>query len=326
MTENTYLVFVHDDESWYLPYTVNQAVRSLPGATVCLIGSASARRSLNHYPALSRQVWFIPAESVASSQQREFTAHYRHLSTSSERFELFCWTRWFRVRRWMEENRIGQAAYVDSDVIVYAGAAARLFRSPATSVGVRQTDCALLIPAQEHGTFKWAVMGHTSRWSLDALDTFCEFAIDSYRNDARFGQYLEKHRWHERTGAAGGICDMTGLYLFCRGRGGRIENLALPTNGSVFDVCIAAADNYDAYEYMMSGGVKWTERTSAGRRAIRAAFPNDPVELLSVHCQGASKRLIPDYCSFELPRPSLRHLALSQARRTVGPLKRQLFG
>jgi hypothetical protein len=87
------IVFVHQGNSWYLPYTLRQAVSVSPSPqAVALLGDTAPGGG----------VATMPLEQLGSPRGDQFLKRYEHMSNHPERFERFCWLRWFYVLRYME--------------------------------------------------------------------------------------------------------------------------------------------------------------------------------------------------------------------------------
>jgi len=80
MWENTKIVFIHNGNSWYLPYALNQARSANGNSDVVLIGNCDAHA----------KVQLVPLESLRDRRSDAFRSHYQHRSPNGEEFELFC--------------------------------------------------------------------------------------------------------------------------------------------------------------------------------------------------------------------------------------------
>jgi hypothetical protein len=105
----------------------------------------------------------------------------------------------------------------------------------------------------------------------------------------------EKWDWHRTTGTAGGVCDMTMLYLWAQNRND-VVNFASPLGGGVFDYNINSAENTQSGEYETWLGKKkivFRDGKPYGRRCEDGAI----VRFRSLHFQGAAKSQMERYAA-----------------------------
>ena len=193
-----------EGKSWYLPYALEQA------------RSANRRQNGN---ANQREGRFQETSGLnrlrqlqENSRDEDFLRRYRHRPSNGERFEVFCWLRWFSLLEYMR-GRSWSVWYLDSDVLLYSGIDEI---HAAYSPGL--TDCGFLIPrAGIHVVRVGATM--PMRVILDGNGLWRDFVISQlgpFKKESISQLYEEKWAHHVRTGSPGGICDMTTLYLFWR--------------------------------------------------------------------------------------------------------------
>jgi hypothetical protein len=272
----TSICFIHDRANWYLKYVINQAVSTNEGREVVLIGSPSVQY---------QGCCTVDIEKYKNCKQAlEFSRVYQHMSPNSYEFESFCFLRWFYLLAYMCEFEIDFVVYLDSDSLLFSK-----LDEIMEWIG-KPYKCGYLIPEQSYESNYWVGSGNASYWTREMLQKYCAFILQSYVEKKYLDCYMKK--W--KSSAAGGICDMTAMYLFWLENGNDICNLATSREGAVFDLNINTTMNYYKEEYMKRFGIKKIQH-----------FKNKPVFLLQtnqekiivhvVHFQGMAKVYIPKY-------------------------------
>ena len=275
---DTQIVFIHQGNSWYLPYALYQAQTVNSDRPISLLGNGQSWRGIKR----------IPLTDLESEAIRQFRANYQHLSSNPPEFELFCWLRWFYLYNYLQKNHIPAVLYLDSDALLYSSLEEIKHGYPHFS-----DYCALSVPQQATQPFIWSASGHVSYWTKESLGDFCQFCLDSFSHGQTLTRYQEKWDWHCQHQKPGGICDMTTLYFFWEIHQPKILNLAKSYQGQVFDHCINLGENYEKQQYQIHQGIKRLEFI----HNIPYFFPQNPnrpgdrVHLL--HCQGPAKTLMP---------------------------------
>jgi hypothetical protein len=271
----TPIIIFHQSRSWYLPYVLHQARAACPSSEVVLASELPVRS----FP-------LLPLKNFETSKRAtEFRRCYQHMSMNPERYELFCYLRWFYLLEYMQMCGLKRALHLDSDFLLYSS-----IEELARSHPIRAGEAALSIPYQSHESLVWLASGHISLFTVEALDRFCNFASASFTEERWLSQY--RHKWKHH-GAAGGICDMTTLYLFCREDPGAVVNLAEERCGAVVDLKFNSSANYRADEYQLRDGVKRVELQCSKPVIFRQ--DGRPVRALGLHFQGSNKLHIPRY-------------------------------
>lgn len=111
---------------------------------------------------------------------------------------------------------------------------------------------------------------------------------------------LERFRvkWthHQNARLTGGVCDMTGLHAFARGRPNYIANLLTPTIYGVVDNNINFGGNIRHNEFHTQFGIKQV-RFREGLPFFVEQRSGDMVPALVIHFQANAKRLMRGYAS-----------------------------
>jgi hypothetical protein len=252
VTERPNIVVVHDGSQDYVRLALE-----------------TARRSGNRPSQLSF--------ADKSASQIDFEQRWRQMSNYDRRFDLLCMTRYFVIQKAMHDQGLDYVFDLDSDVLAFDDM--DVFRA-------RHLDgvfCGLHMPQSQPG-LRYSFGAHTSYWTRDAIDDFCVFLLNFYEEVPQAAQ--EKWDWHRSTGAPGGVCDMTLLYLWAKDRGD-VMNFAKPIGEAVFDYNLNTSENYAKGEYRTRFGKKIIAFRD-GQPYGRAAN-GDWIRFRSLHFQGSIK-------------------------------------
>jgi hypothetical protein len=215
-----------------------------------------------------------------SSNQTQFEAAYRHMSTHSAIFELRCFQRFFVMQRFMQDQGLDSLFHVDSDVLLFDDLGA----FEAEHLKPQSVPCGLHMPLAQPG-YRHSYGPQTSYWTRGAVDDFCNFLVASFEN--LLPAISKKWAWHQETGTAGGICDMALLYLWAKDRSD-IANFASVIDGGVFDLNINGGENLVKEEYEIRLGRKHIVFRD-GRPWCRSLQSGEWVRFRSLHFQGHIK-------------------------------------
>ena len=131
----------------------------------------------------------------------DFERLYHHLSTNNKDIELFCFSRWFVLRNFLRKHSCDGALYIDNDILFFANATAEFQKR-------KHLYC----------TLSGKSSGHSSYWSLEGLEAFCDYLMEIYGNKDSYDFIRLANHFHVRQhfGLDGGLCDMTLLESFSR--------------------------------------------------------------------------------------------------------------
>lgn len=301
----TKIIFIHKGNSWYLPYALYQAKSASPNSDVVLIGDNLKFKGI-HAETL---------ENLHGNEIEEFKEHYSHMSTNSEKFELFCWLRWFYLLNYMRKNEVRSVLHLDSDALLYSS-----IEDIKKAYADLNLKCALSIPKQNESTFTWCASGHISYWTIEALENFCGLIIDSYRNEKYLNLYNEKWNWHLTQNQPGGICDMTTLYFFWQENPDLIVNWAKSHEGNVIDDNINAASNSESDEYLTKDGIKKIKFVNKYPHFVKADKTGKPDRVHALHLQGPGKQHIRSLYNGK----SFKGKALSEAKHLYNTTRKKI--
>jgi len=273
----TKAVFFHIGTPWYLKYTVAQAKHvQVDPSDFCVLGQTEDNALLQA----------TPCDQNACDLWISFERHYVHMSSTPIDIDLVWWRRWFVLLHYMETHDISRIHHLDSDVVLLKQA--DWFWE---NFGGASTICTLSVPTQSDDSMRWSVGGHCSLWTLEGLRAFCTFSVQLYAATA-YRKLLEK-KWslHQREKRAGGVCDMTGLYLFWRENANRISNNLEPVNGHVVDFNFSTAENGELFFRTRKGRKELL--SGPGFTGVTTSVPSEQIEFACLHCQGSGKGHIP---------------------------------
>jgi hypothetical protein len=283
--KDTQIVFVHKGYSWYLPYVLNQATYASPDSEVVLLGSPDQ-------PFNAPGIHVENIDNLESRYIAKFVDCYRHMSPNSQAFEIMCFLRWFYLLEYMQKNRIQSVLHLDSDVLLYSSI--DTIRDAYLDV---VEDCAYSIPVRSHDklNFFMDACSHISYWTIERLEEFCCFAIDSFHNPETLTQYENKWNGYQQCQSAGGVSDMTAFYLFWKKTKDSIGNFAVDHNHNVFDLAMGTADNYRNNEYKFHSGKKIVKFIDKKPHFIKASNPGKFCRVHAMHFQGRTKNFISSF-------------------------------
>ncbi len=265
------VVFIHRGYSAYLEFSLRQAKAACPGSEIILLGDASNDRF--------DFVTHAHAADFFESASR-FAGLYRHISTNSREYELFCFQRWFVLEDFLRgSGRAGPVFVCDSDVMLYSDLAALR--------ATRFKDCEVGLSSLNDLSYSAA----TSYWTLDALSSLNRFMEGFYGDEAKLSETeaLWKSRWAE--GRLGGYCDMSVIADFRRAFPSmKLSNLVDVFDGAAFDDQVNSPEGYKRTFAFKRGAKAFVWR--GGVPYCRDAESGEDVRFLCVHCQGPAKYMM----------------------------------
>ena len=286
------IVFIHSGYSPYLEFSLRQARAASPESDIVLLGDAANDR----FPADASP--FVRHVNTRTSAYRAAAAEiadvYRHYSSNGAGFELACFERWFALRTFLRAEGLADALVLDSDVMLYASESElrRTWLGP-------QTALAVCRPAGQDG-LRWMASPHVSYWTAATADAFCAFAVQTYVEPELRARYVQKWEHHLATSAAGGICDMTALFLFAEmlstesvttfaGTAGVLDG-PVTVDGNVND-----AENEWPGEFETDADGKAIRWDGEGRPTGRNRRLGRTVRFQALHFQGQAKARMATY-------------------------------
>lgn len=223
----------------------------------------------------------LSAQDLYTPEARLFESNYVHMHTKpSVAYRRANITRWFLIAELARQRDFPVVFACDSDLLLY------------TNVGVAEQvlgdyDLACSIPRPQH-EFRWCAAGHATYWKRETLLEFCRFINHVYTDTTLLEALRKKWAWHQKTGAPGGICDMTLLWLYIQGYEVRAVDLCSPINETVFDHNFGESDGY-----RMAGAVKDIEWRDGQPFSYHTRL--GWIRFNALHFQGQTKKVLGTY-------------------------------
>jgi hypothetical protein len=264
------IVLIHSGNPTYLHQTLARLRRI--SSRIVLLGDESNRDAdVTSHHLLS---------TLRTPELESFERHFVNYSTNSATIERFCFARVFYLRAWMERSGTDRCIYLDSDCV--------LLRRPEEifppGLSYVYNDYASDDPTRMAATI------HVSSLTREFTLAFERLCHDIYVSRERFALIEPKIRYHQMTGAPGGVCDMTLYYLLTK---------ELPV-GKLLDRCPDGSTFDDNVNDSLGFNGRDTFAMQDGRKILRTQ--GDRVEALcrdghwvrlnNVHFQGGAKQYI----------------------------------
>lgn len=271
------IIFIHQGNSFYLPFSLVQVTQTNPGNPVYLLG--------NKANGMYSNLVYHKLISNYFNKAKAFAPLYQHHSTNPHDYELFCIQRWFVLLEFMEMENLDSCLYLDSDILYYShaddeyNALKQLTRAGMTSV---------------------TKSPHTNYVSSrKALQEFCDYITDCYATEAgkeKLMAYLAEHEGIH--GKLGGISDMTFFLHYRRENPELVYDLSqvktIGTDTFCYDITIDTVA-----DYLADGrGLKKVEFRSSPQGVQQPLAQNQDgrkVRLVTLHFQGASKQYMHEF-------------------------------
>lgn len=176
--------------------------------------------------------------SLYNNQVNDFENAYVHMSSNKPDFEKICIKRWIVLANYVSKNNIDVCYYSDSDVMLYANI-------NDVYPAYQNYDAAYTLPEYQDN-YRWTASACCSFWKKETLFKFSKFIIDVYTGSG-LEKLKEKWTYHQQHNIAGGVCDMTLLYLFSNTI--NFCSLTKVVDGITFDQNYIDSENYYKNEY-----------------------------------------------------------------------------
>lgn len=271
--------FFHSGNQAYLETAVKHASYK---NNVILIGDKT-NSHLGNIP----KVQHIELDNCRDDVDR-FLSVYKHLHTGGQKFEEWCFIRWFAVRNVAKKMGLESVFYSDSDNLIYSD-----LDEVYEEIG--KPELALSVPAYQP-PYRHAATGEVSYWSYDKLNEFCDFILNIYEDEFDFGLLMDKWSYHVNNNLPGGVCDMTVLWHFCNENSPEIITKIL-LNDTTFDHSINNSCNHENDEYLMENGLKKIEFIDGEPYGFNV-LQQKKVRFHNLQFQGNTKHLMDNYVRY----------------------------
>lgn len=263
------VILIHSGYQDYLNYSINKALEK---NVVYLIGDVEPTIQNPNFK-------FFNMADFIDDDFTMFSQLYEHLSTNPYKFELFCFLRWFVLKRFMQKQNLDVCFYIDSDVMLYV------------DVNTEWTKF-----SQFDFTLCHRSAATSSFFTINGIINFCNFLLNTYRqkNSYQFKKIESHYRVRQEFGLPGGVCDMTLLEYFhygydVGGGPGKIGEMMIIINDSTYDHNINSPDQYFEFD-----GVKKVQMID-GVPHVFSRKLNKLIKFNCLHFNSGAKNLIKNY-------------------------------
>ncbi|MEC4885918.1 MAG: hypothetical protein SAL70_32080 [Scytonema sp. PMC 1070.18] len=261
------ILILHRGYSTYLMYCLAQAKALNPDSDVILLGNES-----------NKHIDFVFYENIEKydDEAKEFEKIYssKHMSFSEYQYELFCFQRWFILKRFLEKNNLDRCIHLDSDVMIY----------------VNLLDEFSKKFEKFNFTLSKKGSGHNSFIKYQGIENFCQLLTNFYTDPGLY-EILKSIREKALSAGqkAGGICDMTLLNQYYQRYSHEIGITSDIIDDSVYDANINNSDGFEMYDGIKK--IYWVD----GHPVCKHLNSGREIRFNSLHFQGQSKKYIKNY-------------------------------
>lgn len=210
------IFFIHKGNSEYVSKCLKKCRELYDSDEIVLLGD----KLNSSYPYIRHEL--IENYSQAAN---EFEKIYKHLSPNNLQYELFCFSRWFILKEYMQKNNINEGCYLDTDIMI-------LDRIPLDLYD---------------GKFNYTYdSGHSSIFNLERLNDLCNYISDYYGNEDKLNELEKIYKLKIDNNINEGISDMTLISLFAFENPDICRDLSIVNRGHIFDHNINCADGYES--------------------------------------------------------------------------------
>lgn len=259
------LVFFHQGLPSYLMCSLWQAHLVSPKIKIILIGDID--------PKLTFVTWIDLRRYTES--WREMKEVYIHLSTNVEKFERFCFYRWFAIEALMREMKLEPIIHLDSDLMMY-------FDPLKETIDIGDSEIAIGSTGSHSPHFLYISSGRS-------LKKICDMMISMFTEEAK-KQDLISH-FEKQKSSGGGVCDMYVFGYFSWNRIIEIYELNKIRDGKIFDQSLGddrICGKVPCWQ-MESGRKKLFWRNGV---PFVTSLDGLPVRTMTLHFQGPNKKFM----------------------------------
>lgn len=291
----------------HLPYSVQSAQRW--NERVILLGDEANRN-------VARE-WF-DHEMLDLTRYNEFLKVFENYSTYTDFFAQICFKRYFLYYELMKELDFDRILVAESDLYNCAD-----YSSIPSLKGAYAMVSTVDGQEKDYG---WSSCCHCSYWTREALDDFLNFCQSTFSDNKEL--LLKKWNYQREHNLAGGVCDMTLVYLWSKDND-RVLNSARIFDGGTIDQNLCDRVNFSENEYRynsFAGIKKYVIRKDALDRKQPYLVKADGtlVRVFAIHCSGRAKSAIQ---AFDKSYAAVCMSQLgAQLKIKLGGLKNRLLG
>ncbi|MGV3706983.1 MAG: hypothetical protein ACO1NU_16555 [Arcticibacter sp.] len=257
------IIFVHRGDAPYLKHVFAHTHAFNNDSNIFLLGDEanSGHAYVNH----------IRMDDYAE-RAKEFEKVYKHMSSNSYDFELFCFQRWFIINDFVQTHDIENFLCLDSDALLFCGV-------DKTFENFKQYDFTI---SQGHSP-------HFTLFSRSSLDRFCNYLTELYTKPEYIERSLRNFRVFQEEKRQGGICDMFAFSFYTDDISNNVRELSQLSEDMYFDSNINEADGFECDRNRKR--IYWKNNLPYGRISDTGEY----VRFYGLHFQGAAKSSIQKY-------------------------------
>ncbi len=264
----TPIVLIHKGNSWYLPYTIWQLLKTNPDTPIYLIGDKQThhfKRWINHIDLNQFKGCTLALEKV-----------YQHHSTLGAEFELTCIERWFILLEFLKQNNLKKCIYLDSDILVYKD----LNKVEKNFPTYDMTWCGF----SAHSNFIK---------NIAALENYCNNVIDCYTNNFPSLLKEKSHFYQVKSSKLKmNISDMSFFHDYNLRYPGSLLDISLPNLEGTFDRSMEDTRVFEAEgEFKKVYWVNIEPFCLESKSGIKIPF-------VTLHFQGKGKNILKEYFKY----------------------------
>ena len=273
--EDIPVIIFHQGCPKHLPYSVRSAERY--NRRVILLGDEA-----NKHVA---QEWY-DSSRLNLDRYNEFEKVFVNYSTYTDFFALICFKRYFLYYELMKEMGFERIMVAESDLYNCA--------DYSSIPSLRNAYAMVSTTEGQDKNYGWSSCCHCSYWTMEALDDFLSFCRNTFENNRALLE--EKWNYHKEHSLAGGVCDMTLVYLWMKDKP-EVINSALVFDGGTIDQNLCDRANYTEEEYKYNSFAKikkyvFKKDEEGVRRPYLTAGDGKLVKVYAIHCSGRGKTAI----------------------------------
>jgi len=253
------IFFIHHGYADYLQWNIEHLRSRFPERKIIVIS--------DH--AYDHAQW-VP---IKNYKKTVFDSHYVHLSQVDQKFEVFCFKRWFILANVLKALHINDFIYLDSDCVLFDD------QFPTDRLGI--------VGDPKSHAYHYTKSGHSLFSNQASLEKFCEFMMQTY-TQAEGVEALKLLR-QTRIGPRGGVTDMTLFGLFANKYPQEVHHQEVIING------VCSDDNFNESGGFKTDGTHKKIRIEAGLPYAYRITDDQKIMMRTLHFQGSAKAYMPHY-------------------------------
>ncbi len=265
------VVFIHEGNQKYLKNTVGFAEKN--NVEVYLLG--------NDKNSDYCKKWF-DISLFKTEVIQEFRKYYKHMSCNPRCFEMLCFERYFILFEFVRQMKFECVCMVDSDNILYTDVRRIFKESDKVYFSYKITDGNRI----ESGSSS----GHCAYWPIAKLKSFCEFIINTYKNDD--GQLKRLYNKKRKTVNAS-ISDMDFLDMWGSLNIKNIKSTDLEKGGYILDHNVNVGQSFEEWPLIR------IKKTVFIGEKVFFIKNRKKIRVHAIHAQGNAKKYIPIFCKMK---------------------------